>query len=66
MVLHQDSVSQFSLQPSTASEPRFDFPAQCNSFSPAFTGKGRKSFAAPIDDSDFESPLNRLSRPPQA
>ena len=32
MVLHQDSVSQFSRQPSTASEPRFDFPDQFNTF----------------------------------
>jgi hypothetical protein len=32
MVLHQDSVSQFSLQPSTTSEPRFDFPDKFNTF----------------------------------
>jgi hypothetical protein len=32
MVLHQDSVSQFSLQPSTVSEPNFDFPDQFNTF----------------------------------
>jgi hypothetical protein len=32
MVLHQDSVSQFSRQPSTTSEPSFEFPDQCNTF----------------------------------
>jgi hypothetical protein len=60
MVLHQDSFSQFSRQPPTAFEPRFDFPDQL------ITCKGRKCSATRIYDNDFELPLNHLLRPPQA
>jgi hypothetical protein len=110
------SVSEFSRQPLTPFESRFNFPDRLNlhklmerpkmfrranrrrryprrlssirtvflsflcnhrphlspvsifrtSATPLITGKGQKRFAAPIDDSDFESPLNRFSRPPLA
>ncbi len=42
MVLHQDSVSQFSLQPQTAFKSSFNFPDQYNTIFPC---KGRKCSA---------------------
>jgi hypothetical protein len=55
MVLHQDSVSQYSRQPPTTFEFRFNFLDRCNTFKLALiTGKGRKRSAALICDSDFE------------
>jgi hypothetical protein len=59
----EHSVPQFSRQPLTFVESYFDFPDRLNLLSLC---KGRKCFAARISDSDFESPFNRLSRPPQA